>query len=102
MRIGRHAKDESKAVLQDGTEVDLSKLKKRELLEIMLRQGEEIDKLRAQVTELESKLEDRQFAINRAGSIVLSFVLSFVFAFPKGGFISSKLDKPSIICDILF
>ena len=58
-----------KVKAQDGTEVDLSKLKKRDLLEIMLRQGEEIDKLRAQVAELESKLEDRQFSINRAGSI---------------------------------
>jgi hypothetical protein len=44
-------------------------IKKRDLLEIMLRQGEEIDKLRAQVAELETKLEDRQFSINRAGSI---------------------------------
>ncbi len=77
MRLGRHAKDdkekikkdEKTAVLQDGTEVDLSKLKKRDLLEIMLRQGEEIDKLRAQVAELETKIEDRQFSINRAGSI---------------------------------
>jgi hypothetical protein len=76
MRLGRKKeekdeiiKEKNKAVLQDGTEVDLSKLKKRDLLEIMLRQGEEIDSLRAQVAELEAKLEDREFAINKAGSI---------------------------------
>ncbi len=76
MKLGRKKeekdekiKEKNKAVLQDGTEVDLSKLKKRDLLEIMLRQGEEIDSLRAQVSELEAKLEDREFAINKAGSI---------------------------------
>ena len=76
MKLGRKKeeknekiKEKNKAVLQDGTEVDLSKLKKRDLLEIMLRQGEEIDSLRAQVADLEAKLEDREFAINKAGSI---------------------------------
>lgn len=32
---------------------ELQKLKKQELLEIMLRQGEEIDELRARIAELE-------------------------------------------------
>ena len=50
-------------------EVDLSKLKKKELLEIMLRQGEEIDTLRAQVADLQAQLDERIFKIYKAGSI---------------------------------
>lgn len=55
---------------------ELLKLKKRELLEIMLRQGEEIDTLRAKVAELESQLEAKdaelekhEFNIRKFGSI---------------------------------
>lgn len=48
---------------------DLSKLRKKELLEIMLRQGEEIDALRAEVAELKEKLEDREIEFSRIGSI---------------------------------
>ena len=35
----------------------------------MLRQSEEIDALRAQVTELQAKLDDRNFEFDRIGSI---------------------------------
>ena len=45
------------------------KLKKKDLLEIMLRQSEEIDELRAQVAELQAKLDDRDFQFDRIGSI---------------------------------
>lgn len=48
---------------------DLGRLKKKELLEIMLRQGEEIDALRAEVAELKEKLEDREIEFSRIGSI---------------------------------
>ena len=48
---------------------DLSKLKKRELLEIMLAQGKEIDSLREKVAELEAQLADREFEFSRIGSI---------------------------------
>ena len=56
---------------QDKTDAqaDLLKLKKKDLLEIMLRQSEEIDELRAQVAELQAKLDDRDFQFNRIGSI---------------------------------
>ncbi len=54
----------------------LLKLKKRELLEIMLKQGEEIDNLRARVAELEdevaakeAELEKHEFEIEKLGSI---------------------------------
>ncbi len=47
----------------------LDKLKKKELLEIMLAQGEEIDALRARVAELEAQLEDRQLQFQKVGSI---------------------------------
>ena len=49
--------------------MDLLKLKKKDLLEIMLRQSEEIDELRAQVADLQAKLDDRDFQFNRIGSI---------------------------------
>jgi SMC interacting uncharacterized protein involved in chromosome segregation len=79
------AKDNvSEATVSDGEAkeqtIDLGKLKKKELLEIMLRQGEEIDRLREQVTELEAKLEDKYIAIDKAGSIAeASLALTNVF-----------------------
>ena len=50
-------------------QADLLKLKKKDLLEIMLRQSEEIDELRTQVADLQAKLDDRNFQFNRIGSI---------------------------------
>lgn len=48
---------------------DLSKLKRSELLEIMLAQSEEIDRLRAEVAEKDRLLRERQIAIAESGSI---------------------------------
>ena len=48
---------------------DLSKLSKKDLLEIMLRQGEEIDSLREQVRDLQAKLNDKEIKIAKAGSL---------------------------------
>lgn len=50
-------------------ELDLTKLKKKELLEIMLAQGKEIDKLNARVIDLESQLAKREFEFSEIGSI---------------------------------
>lgn len=50
-------------------ELDLTKLKKKELLEIMLAQGKEIDKLNARVIDLESQLASREFEFSKIGSI---------------------------------
>lgn len=82
MRLGRYKdeelEDENITNTDDGSaeaetdeeqEVDLTKLKKKDLLEIMLRQGEEIDRLRAQVADLEAQLNDHIFKMNRVGSI---------------------------------
>ena len=61
-------------------ENDLSKLKKKDLLEIMLRQGEEIDSLRAQVSELQAKLDNRDFELSKIGNIAeASLVVTNVF-----------------------
>lgn len=49
--------------------VDLSKLKKKDLLEIMLKQGEEIDALRAEVEQLRSQLDNKEFQLSKVGSI---------------------------------
>lgn len=48
---------------------DLSRLSKKELLEILLRQGEEIDSLRSQVEELQASLDDKEFKLSRLGSL---------------------------------
>ena len=48
---------------------DLKKMKKKEILEIMLAQGEEIDRLRARVEELEKELADRKLDFAEIGSI---------------------------------
>ncbi len=60
---------ETKRKNNSGTENDLSKLKKKDLLEIMLKQGEEIDSLRSQVADLQAQLDDRNFMLDRVGSI---------------------------------
>ena len=64
MRLGKR-KENGQNELND----DLTKLSKKDLLEIMLRQGEEIDALRAEVQELKDKLEAREIDINRVGSL---------------------------------
>ena len=64
-RFGRKAKKDNTG--QD--EPDLSRMKKRDLLEIMLAQGKEIDALRARIAELEGKLADREFEFMKLGSI---------------------------------
>lgn len=48
---------------------NLRKLRKRDLLEIMLAQSREIDELRKQVEELEKQVEDKKIAISKAGSL---------------------------------
>ena len=59
---------------------DLLKLKKRDLLEIMLRQGEEIDSLRARISDLEAQLESREINMLKSGSIAeASLALTKVF-----------------------
>ncbi|MBR0378556.1 MAG: DNA repair protein [Lachnospiraceae bacterium] len=61
-------------------EKDLKKLRRTELLEIMLDQSYEIDQLRKRVKELEEQLEDRRIKIENAGSIAeASLQLTKVF-----------------------
>ena len=51
------------------TEKELHKLKRVELLEMMLAQSREIEALRRRINELEEQLEDRRIRIARSGSI---------------------------------
>lgn len=61
-------------------EKDLKKLRRAELLEIMLDQSYEIDQLRKRINELEEQLEDRRIKIENAGSIAeASLQLTKVF-----------------------
>lgn len=47
----------------------LKKLKREELLEIMLAQSEEIDRLNARVEELEAEVNDRRIKFHKVGSL---------------------------------
>ncbi len=51
------------------TEKELLKLKRSELLEIMLAQSREIDSLREELAQTKKKLEDKRIKIEEAGSI---------------------------------
>ena len=68
MRLNRN-KEDIEELNEDSEGVKLSKMKKKDLLEIMLAQSKEIDSLREKVSELESKLADREFEFDRIGSI---------------------------------
>lgn len=59
---------------------NLRKLRKAELLQIMLEQSDEIDRLRDRVEELEKELMNRRITIEEAGSIAeASLKLTRVF-----------------------
>ena len=51
------------------TEQELLKLKRAEILEIMLAQSREIDSLRKELEETKAELEDRRIRIGKAGSL---------------------------------
>ena len=51
------------------TEKELLKLRRSELLEIMLAQSQEIDNLRQQLEEANAKLADREIRLSESGSI---------------------------------
>ena len=69
MIFGKKKQDAEATSVTGEESIDLSKLKKKELLEIMLRQGEEIDALREQVADLQAQLDNREFKLSRIGSI---------------------------------
>lgn len=48
---------------------DLTKLKKQEILKIMVEQGEEIDRLKARIDELEQELGQIEIDKDKVGSI---------------------------------
>ena len=51
------------------TEKELLKLKRSEMLEIMLAQSREIDKLRQELEEAKAKVEDRELRLKDCGNI---------------------------------
>lgn len=62
------------------TDKELHKLSRRELLEMLLEQSKETDRLRARVQELEKALENKYMALENAGSIAeASLMLNGVF-----------------------
>ena len=68
MKIKKH-KEDIVELNEESNGVKLSKMKKKDLLEIMLTQSKEIDALREHVSELESKLANREFEFYRIGSL---------------------------------
>lgn len=62
------------------TEKELQKLKRADLLEILVEQGKEIENLRAEKEALQKKLEDRTISIDKAGTIAeAAFQLNGVY-----------------------
>lgn len=51
------------------TDKELHKLKRAELLEMMIEQGREIERLQARLAEAEAKLAKRELLVAQAGSI---------------------------------
>ncbi len=51
------------------TDRELKKLSRAELLELLLEESKENEKLRAQVKEMEEQLKDRRILLGQAGSI---------------------------------
>ena len=61
-------------------EQDLRKLSRADLLELLLQQSRELDKVRAELEIANRRLADRQIALERAGTIAeASFLLNGVF-----------------------
>ena len=64
----------------DKEKKNLTRLSKREILKIMVAQGEEIEKLNARVAELETELAERRVAMDRVGSLAeASLALTKIF-----------------------
>ncbi len=62
------------------TEKEIKKLKRSDLLEILVEQGKEIEKLRAEVESLQEKLQNRTITIDKAGTLAeAAFQLNGVF-----------------------
>ena len=51
------------------TDKELRKLNRRELLEILVSQQKEIDRLRSELHQAKEELQDRRIAIEKAGSL---------------------------------
>lgn len=62
------------------TEQELKKLNRRELLEMLITQGKKVERLQKKLNEAESKLRERQIAIEKSGSIAeAALVINNVF-----------------------
>lgn len=65
---------------KENNEKDLTKLKKKDILKIMVSQGEEIDRLRIRVAELEHELEENKIEKDKVGSIAeASLAVTHIF-----------------------
>ena len=63
-----------------GKNRELKKLSRRELLELLIEQGREIDELRESLDNAEKKLADRSIKLNKAGTVAeAAFMLNNVY-----------------------
>ncbi len=62
------------------TDKQLKRLKRNEILELMIEQSKEIEELKAKLEAAEKKLEDRKIKIQQAGSIAeAALALNHIF-----------------------
>lgn len=55
--------------MQDVSTKDLKKLKRADLLEMLIEQSKEVERLKTTVSELEQKLSEREIQISESGSL---------------------------------
>lgn len=81
------------------TDKELKKLRRAELLELMLEQSREIDRLRAELSETKKALESRELRIEQTGSIAeAAAVLNGLFETAQAT-ASLYLENVERICD---
>lgn len=51
------------------TDKELRKLNRKDLLEMLIQQGKELEELRTQLNEAQERLKDRRITVDKAGSI---------------------------------
>lgn len=66
--------------VEDMANVELRKLRREELLEMLIEQSKEVEALRGQIDEMQKKLDDREIRLNKAGTLAeAAFQLNGVF-----------------------
>ena len=85
--------------LEDMTDKELKRLNRSELLQLLISQIEENEKLRGQIRQLEERLDERRIRIRDAGSIAeAALQLNHVFEAAQAA-AQQYLDNVRLLCE---